>query len=74
MRRLWFTIPVAALLLLKAGACPVCSTENGKQVRDGIVGEKLPISVMATMAPWIAIASIVAAGLVLTGGKVPKTR
>lgn len=72
MKTLWFIITAAAFLPVNANACTVCSTETGQQVRDGIVGDKLPIGVIATIAPWAAIAVISAAGLVLKGEKEPK--
>ena len=44
-----------------AGACPVCSSETGQEVRAGLVDENLPMAVLGTILPFVVLGGVVAA-------------
>lgn len=46
---------------LPVAACTVCSSENGLQVRQEILGNEFKPAVIATIAPFAILAATVAA-------------
>lgn len=44
-----------------ADACPVCQTENGRQVRAGIFNEDFGSNLLATLLPFPVVLGIAAA-------------
>lgn len=44
-----------------AGACPVCHTPTGQQVRAGIFNERFGENLLLTLAPFPVLAAAVAA-------------
>jgi hypothetical protein len=53
----------AICLLTTAGsllACPVCDTETGKQVREGIFGKDFYKNVLVTVAPFPVVLGLIA--------------
>jgi hypothetical protein len=53
---------VALVLALApvAGACPLCDSGTGEQVRAGIAGDSLPSAVLAVLLPFAVTAGVVA--------------
>ena len=56
---------IAALFLAfaagGAAACPVCDSETGRQVRDGLVDGDFVRNVLAVVLPFAAVGGVVAA-------------
>jgi hypothetical protein len=46
---LWLAVPFA--LLGSVCACPICDSETGNQVREGIFGKEFGTNVLLTLAP-----------------------
>jgi hypothetical protein len=59
MKRFGFTLALAmtATSLL---ACPMCNTETGKQVREGIFGPDFYTNVLVTVAPFPVVLALCA--------------
>lgn len=58
----------AALVLLSASpisACPVCQTDAGQRVRDGIFNNEFGGTLLAMALPFLVIAAVV--GLIYSG-------
>jgi hypothetical protein len=62
----------AALATRIAAACPVCDSETGQQIRAGIAGEGLVVSIIATVLPFLVMVGVVA--VVQIGGLRAKRR
>jgi heme/copper-type cytochrome/quinol oxidase subunit 2 len=55
------TVAIATCVLSGAVmACPLCRSDTGEAVRAAIVDEHLPISIVATVAPFALVLAIVA--------------
>ena len=61
-RRCRLSVPWCVALLAvaaPAGACPVCSSETGQQVREGLFDDPdLPRNIAATLLPFAAFAGV----------------
>ena len=65
------TTAVAALVLGgTAQACPICDSETGKEVREGIFGEGLGRNAAAVVLPGAAVGAVV--GVIHFGGRSPR--
>ena len=54
-------VVASALAGADAAACPVCDSETGRQVRDGLVDEGLAVNLLAVVLPFAAVGAVVAA-------------
>jgi hypothetical protein len=54
-----------------ARACPVCDSDTGRQVRDGIFDGNIALHAIAVALPVAAVAG--AAGIIHFGGRRPPT-
>ena len=50
---------LAMLIAFQAHACPVCNSDTGKQVREGIFGSDVGLSLAAATMPFAICAVIV---------------
>jgi hypothetical protein len=65
--RMQFILTGTAMLLSQSAvACPLCRSETAKAIRAGLIDENLPISLAATLAPFLLVLGIV--GFVHFGG------
>lgn len=57
-----FMLSLVGFLVLSGSlcACPLCNTETGKQVREGIFGPDFGINVLLTLAPFPMLFGIIA--------------
>ena len=61
-KRIACWVAVSSLFFVgTAGACPVCDTGTGREVRAELVDENLGVSVLATVAPFAVVLGVVAA-------------
>ena len=59
-----YVVPAVAAVLLRtpgAAACPVCNTETGQQVRQGIFGPDFGYNLFVTLLPFPIFLAIAAA-------------
>ena len=65
------TVALVLALAPVAGACPLCDSGTGEQVRAGIAGDSLPSALLAVLLPFAVTAGVVMVvhfGIGLGGG------
>lgn len=54
-------VTLAALVSTGAAACPVCDSETGRQVRQGLVDGDFARNALAVVLPFVTVGGVVAA-------------
>ncbi len=70
-RRLLIVLILVMIHPVAARACPVCDSDTGRQVRDGIFDGNIALHAIAIGLPVAAVAG--AAGIIHFGGSRPRT-
>jgi hypothetical protein len=52
--------PIGLVVASAAAACPVCHTETGRQVREGIFGADFGFYLLVTAMPFVVLLGITA--------------